>query len=1049
MKKSFADCGNCTLCDSTGKVCETNSQKDISNIDELYVCDTIVWDLVKKHAESKKIKYLITAPILCSISGKDNLDLNVIYDICKDNALKIIEKCQPKKLITIGPLAKNFSSICKINEHFNEVTDMIKIPKKNNIEEDMLSDFAMLKDVPESPTKSEVPKDKELELVGNDNIYMFTIPEKYYNGDYRLIDVQHVHSQSRVIYIFRDKDNKKEYYETPMKQNNFYWYESFSADNKNIEPYRDLKLTIGNHKDRCITPLGYGGDVNLTTLHSVDYFLQNKAEAPFIKNVVYFDIEVYTYKNKIFPDPTTTMYPVNAFSFRTDNSDHTSMYLLKLPKDIDPRIDEIMASKKYDNVTLFTDEYTMIRAFLAKIRDLDPDFLCGWNTNSFDWPYLVGRMKKLNIEMKDLSPFGNVYADTRGRVIITGFVALDQLELFKNDTTRPNQPSYKLDSIAELITGKRKVQHEGNLDQLYNNDIDKYIQYSINDTDLLKDIEDRVQHIALQDELRQITTTSHSGANSTLGQAEGLFMTSMKKKGLIARNKPQNIEKEDLPGAYVFDARGGLYEGLLCDFDFTSLYPSIINSWNIGPDTFIAKISENDAFSLIYHNDQVKQVNVTLDPIHKGNDKIMTKEEFDSFIKENHATINIAGTIFCGHDKYLSIFKTVITMLFDGRKIYKAKMLHAKESGDKKSVTSFNGKQMAYKILANSLYGALANEHFKFYNNDLAKSITLTGQELLKFSTVHCDDFLVKRGIVSEFKVNNNFMDKCKSLQDVLYGDTDSMFVYLTDYLKDKKIEVKKSPEVLSEIQKIQDYVNKVALSEFLKLHNIPKENSMIFLKNEYLFNKYYTLNGKKHYAAKVIAQEGKDINETEIKGLEIKRSEIPKKSQEVLKEILNVILDINIKKENIKPTVDKIAEKAKKEMIELVEKRDNSVVRMVSYSKSLKDYKAMPRHIKAMMIWNELVNEDFRMGSRGKLWDLRAIDLTKAPENIKANFHNKLVKKFKLDDIDCICLPEEVDKLPEYCVPDVKKIVSYACDDRIANMTEPLWKESEQTLLW
>jgi hypothetical protein len=132
-----------------------------------------------------------------------------------------------------------------------------------------------------------------------------------------------------------------------------------------------------------------------------------------------------------------------------------------------------------------------------------------------------------------------------------------------------------------------------------------------------------------------------------------------------------------------------------------------------------------------------------------------------------------------------------------------------------------------------------------------------------------------------------------------------------------------------------------------------------------------------------------------------------------------------------------------------LVEKRDNSVVRTVAYSKSLKDYKAMPRHIKAMLIWNELVNEDFRMGSKGKLWDLRAIDINKAPEHIKANFHNKLLKKYQLADVDCVCLPEEVNVLPDYFIPDIKKIVSYACDDRIANLVEPLWQESQQILLF
>ena len=1050
MKKSFADCSKCTLCDSTGKICETNTPNNLIDIDELYIADISDWSIIKTNIENKnsKLKYLITAPVLCS-STKENINIKIVVDICKDNALKIIEKCKPKKLIIVGELSKRFSDQVSNSKYYEKIDDLLK---DSNLEiDEMSNDLLGLKnEITDKPIQKVIENlEVEKKIESKNNMYMFTIPEKYYTDNYRLVDIQNIAHQSRIIYIFRDKNNVKEYYEVPLKQDDFYWYESPSNENKIIEEYQNLQLKIGNYKERCITLKGYGGDNNLTTLHSVDYFLQSKGEAAIInKNIVYFDIEVFSGKNRIFPDPAVSQFPINAISFRTDNeSDHTQIYLLKL-KDIDPRIDEIVKSGKYSMMNLFTDEYSMILAFLAKLNEINPDFIAGWNSSSFDIPYLVGRMKKLNIPMKSFSPFGNAYADIRGRVICTGFVALDQLDLFKNDTTRPQQPSYKLDSIAETVIGEKKVQYEGNLNQLYSTDIDTFIRYSLTDTDLLKKIEDRVQHIALQDELRTITTTSHSGANSTLGQAEGLFLTSMKKKGLIARNKVHTAEKEDLPGAYVFDARGGLYEGILCDFDFTSLYPSIINTFNIGPDTYIGKISENDAFNLIYNKQNIKEVEIIKDPIHNSSSIKISSNDLNKFIEENQATINISGCIFCGHNKHLSIFNTVISMLFNGRKIYKAKMFEAKQAKDKKLQTSYNGKQMAFKILSNALYGALANEHFKFYNNDLAKSVTLTGQELLKYSTVHIDEYLVKRGKIDEFKVNVNFMNKVTSLTDVIYGDTDSAFLYLTDYLRDKKIEIKKSPEVLKEIENIQTFINEKALSEFLKLHNISKNNSMIHLKNEYIFSKYYTLNGKKHYAAKIISQEGRDVSDIEIKGIEIRRSEIPERSRKMLKEILDIILS-DIKKEDIKKQVDKLVETTRKEMFKLIDERNNSIVRTISYSKPLSEYKSMPQHLKAMLIWNDLMSEDFRVGSKGSLWNIKAIDITKAPESIQSNFHNILLKKYKLSEIDAIAVPEDVDQLPKWFIPDEKKIIEYCCNDRVNNLTEPLWKESNQMLLW
>jgi len=1058
MLKSFAECSKCPLQKCEGKVCKTNCIKNIADVEIFYLVDDVKWwDDIQYHAEGHNQKYLITSPVLCkSNETLSHNEFEDVMDICKINANTIIKKCEPRTVIAVGIYscavnAKPGTEII-VYRDFEEFTEMMI--ETDDMMDQLGEDFDILnEDIPNKPVYVDQSDRTDIKWGSKDEPYMFTIPDKYYTDEYRLIDVQMIASQCRVIYIFRNKDNKKIFYEVPGKQNDFYWYESPSTENRNIESMDRLELKIDNYKNRLTDARGYGGDVNLASQHSVDYWRQNKGEAPVIsKNALHFDIEVYTYKDKIFPDPTSALYPINAVSFRmNDNTDTEHVYLLKIDKHIDPKIDALVASKKYPNLTVFTSEYTMLTAFISKIRSMDPDFICGWNSNSFDIPYIVGRMKKLNIPMTALSPFGNIYADIRGKVILTGFVPICQLQLYK-ELTYITLPSYKLDAVAKKEKVGRKVSYTGNLDGLYNNNIDVFVEYSLTDTVLLKGIEDATQHITIQDELRQITTNSHAGASSTLGQAEGLFMTSMKNDGLIARNNQHDAVKEKFPGAYVFDARGGLYEGLLCDFDFTSLYPSIINTWNIGPDTFLMKLkNEDDMFNLIYDRSKLKdkQIEVTRDPIHNKISKKMTLKELEVFIDENEANLNITGSIFSGHDKHVSIFFTVIDFLFKSRKIYKKKMLEAKEAGDMVMASIYNGKQMAYKILANSLYGAMGNEHFRFYNIDIAKSITLAGQELLKYCAVHCDEYLVKRGDIPKFKMNIDFLDKVKSLTDVLYGDTDSIFVYLTNYLKDKGIVVKNSKEVQDEIQKIQNFVNEDSLNPFLALHNLKKVHSMIFLKNEFLFSKYYTLNGKKHYAAKVISQEGKDISFTEIKGLEMKRSEIPSRSQKFLTTVLDIILQDDIKKSDIKIQVDKLVDITREEMMELVEERDNSIVRVVSYSKPLNQYKKLPQHIKAMLMWNCIMGEDFRYGAKGKLWNIQGIDLNKAPESVKVNFNEKFLKNYCHKDLNCICVPEDVDKLPEWFIPDMKKLISYCCDDRVGNLTEPLWKESESILLF
>jgi DNA polymerase elongation subunit (family B) len=1056
MRKSFADCSKCKLFECDGKVCETNCPKNISEVKVLYLVDKVEWlEDIKHYAENQNQKYLITFPVLCqSEEPLSTTEYEEIMGLCKINANTIISKCNPEQVIAIGIYSCHVKvkPETKIDVYQDFEAFVESIGSNDKIENDLIEDLNLFNETIPITTKAE-KSELDVEVWGSTKApYTFKIPEKYYTDEYKLVDVQTIMNQSRVIYIFRDKNNKKEYYEVPIKEDDFYWYESLSADNKIIESLDNLELKIGNYKNRCIDITGYGGDMDLATVHSVDYFLNNIEEASVNnKNILHFDIEVYTYKDRIFPDPSESKYPINAISFRLNENDVEHIYLLKIDNHIDPKIDDIVKSGKYPTLTLFTSEYTMICAFLEYIRKTDPDFICGWNSSYFDFPYIIGRMRKLNIPMKNLSPFGNVYAGNNGKVIITGYVPLDQLTLYK-DQNQTKLPSYSLDAVAKEENVGEKTPYDGNLNTLYNDNIDKFIEYSLNDTFLIKGIEDKTQHISIQDELRRISTNSHSGASTTLGQAEGLLASSMKKQGLIARNKNEYSMKEKYPGAYVFDVKGGLYEGLLCDFDFTSLYPSIINTWNLGPDTFIAfVVNEDDMFNLIYHRELLKdkKIEIIKDPIYNTKTEKVTLDELDRFIKSKNANLNISGAIFAGRDVDQSILYTVIDFLFKNRKTYKKKMLEAKESKDSLNENIYNGKQLAYKILANSIYGALGNEYFRFYNINLAKSITLPGQELLKYCTVHCDHFMHAGGQIDSFVMDKKFMDKVKSLTYVVYGDTDSMFVYLTDYLKNKGIDYKDRSKSQDEINKIQSFINDVAIGEFLKVHNIERKDSIIYLKNEFLFSKYYTLNVKKHYATKVISQEGKDINYIDVKGLEIKRSDYPSRSQELLSDILDVILEDDIKKSDIKLKVDQIVSDAKKEMLELIRKRDNSVVRAVSFSKPLSEYKNRPQHIKAMLIWNTLMYEDFRFGTKGKLWNLTGIDLNKAPSMVKDNYHNKFLKKFNVKDLDCICLPEDVRSLPEWFIPDVKKIMSYACDERVNNLTEPLWKESEDILLF
>jgi len=1049
--KSFANCASCSRSRNKQFVCVTNSKKNLSLVDTLIVTsDPEEQEKIKEFSYKKYKKVLITSVVLCK-KGEVKDEINEVINQCSNNFYKIVQMLSPKLIIFIGKLTNKFKLKCEHNwEYYQNIGEYMNIKEDklsvkdamgdifnnkeeslNSMEDTLVNELAVLQNDPViSEELSEPP------VVPSDGIYKYKIPDKYYTSDYKLIDVQYMSYLNKIIYVFRDKNNKKEFYEPDMKMNNYYWYES-SGTKKVVEHINNLRLVVDNYKNRKLESNCYGSDVRPDVKHAVDYYLQSKGEPELEKsNILFFDIEIYAYKNKEFPTPDKAKYPINAISFKYNGELH--VYLLSLKGEIDERINGLMKDKQFvskNHLTLFTSEIGLLKAFFSFIRIHTPDIMTGWNLLGFDIPYIITRMKKLGIPADKLSPYSNIYADSKyARCIITGFVLLDQLKLYK-DLTYTTESSYKLDNIARKVLKKEKVKYDGDLSSLYNDDIKTFIEYSANDTDLICELEENLGHIALINEIKRSSTTTAHATNSTIGQAEGLFLTSLKSKGLISKNYNSVKTDEKLPGGYVYNANGGLKTGLLCDFDFTSLYPSIINSWNIGPNTYYAKIDPTVMFNYLYKKEKLKDTKfkITIDPVLKNTEKIITLDQFEELIKKYNLILNISGCIFIPHESIESVYYPVIKSLFDNRKVYKSLMFDYKEKGNEKYTRIYDGKQMAMKILANSLYGVLGNEHFRFYNIDLARSITLTGQELIKYTGVHCNRFIEgKHGIDSDFVTTVE-----NPMSYVVYGDTDSIFVDMTNMLKSKKIQIGLNDDVNKEVLTIQNYLNNELLKDYAITHNVPLNTSMLQLKNEFLFSHYYSLNAKKKYATKVISQEGRALSFIDIKGLEMKRADIPAYSKDLLNKILNMIFDENCTVSSIRDYVDN----EKRRLADRVSKGDLSLSKMVNFSKQLKDYKNMPQHIKGMLMWNKLINEDFRYGSKGTLVLIKAFDVSKAPKHISNNYYSSFLKEYKPSELKCIVLPEEIEQLPEYFIPNTAEILRFAITDRSDLMLEPLIK--------
>ncbi|MEM4260772.1 MAG: DNA polymerase domain-containing protein [Candidatus Woesearchaeota archaeon] len=1042
-------------------------------------------------------KYAITNSVLCATINKDNTTGNATYedvDLCRGNFEKLIELCNPELIVIFGNIASyafglgktgimsrsyqyhtwnnrtiyafphpsylarqqgNIEESKKFESGFKEIKRYLDL-KLNRIES---NGFCKNTEEEINGLNTEINTDFNAEKRGSENFvsnnkinltnseygYVYKIDKKFYSKDYRLEDVFYQKNFDRVVYVFRDKNNKKIFYEYPKVYDNYYYYQSHSNNSSIIEKRDNLELVLCNYQERKNNSSCYESDVDIAVKHSIDYYLQSQGECEKIKqNILFLDIEVYTFNDKVFPSAEKADYPISLISFAVDDGP-IETYLYRIESKIDKNIDTFLKENQDIKITVFTNEKTMLESFVKRLHQLEPTIITAWNV-SFDIGYIYNRMGKLGLNRRSISVFDDCYIDPKNHMcLISGYIVLDMMTIYKN-FIQNKEESYSLEAVSQKVLKKGKHSFSCSMWELYEKYIGEYIIYNRMDVELIVELNSTLKHIELLDEIRTISFSTWKGSSTTIGQSDGLVLSNLKKKGLCARNRKEIKEKKVIKGAWVKDAIGGKYTWFV-DWDFTSLYPNIIRTWNLGPNTYFAKIDEDIAFRLIYDSENIdleSEIDYISDPINKPLKEKKKIKEVIQIIKDSKATINISGCLFKSHDSEKSIFFEIFDYLLETRSLYKKQMFTCKNAKEEKVL---DNKQWALKILANSLYGVLLNEYFRFYNPDLGYSITATGQESVKYSGYHLNKYLE----TGEYNTDKNFQTEIdKKLKYLHYADTDSLFIKIGEYIRDieKKDEISTN-KILEYVKKISPVLNKNILDEFVKKHNIDTKNSYLVLKQEIIADKVYWLNVKKRYALHIINREGHDVDKIDIKGIETQRSDFSQLTKELLKNILNMILledEIDI---------DKIFSyvEERKEMIKILcKERDKRIGKSVSFSKDLVDYKTVSRGVRGMLFWNSLVYPVFVPGTKGIEIPILGIDIDKAPEEVRNNYYSKPYidigsKKIPISDLDSIVIPESEEKIPDYIIPNVKEIIKFSVDDRVDLLLEPLIKKSSVIL--
>jgi uracil-DNA glycosylase family 4 len=1061
---------SCELFSANSCVLETNC-KDFQNVDIVFVAENPGQDEVEKEVpligragqtfrkyfkkyHLDNINYLLTNVVLCQTLTKDGKTGNPSKEVikrCKVNCFDIIEKCNPKLIVLMGSSAGvafgvfDGSGITSIRGSLFKWKgiDILLTLHPSYINRNREEEPKFENDIRKAAEMMGV-KFSENKAVDNDSgkkgIFYYKIPDKYYTSDYRLIDVQYLNKSNEVVYIFRDKDNNKIYH----KENDTYvCYQTLRGSSSPLileyDKLTQVKLPY-RQKTTLDSKITYEGDIKITVKHCQDYYLKKTVDDTHIKlNPLFLDIETYS-KTREYSTAEEAKNEIAMIGFWYDGSHKT--YVVD-PKflNIETPVEKIDLAKN-EEVLVFKNEKEMINACLLSIRKIDPDIITGWFADEFDLPYIVNRCKNLGINVSIISKFSEVEIDYhRHSVNIAGIVVTDLLYLYKMFTAAQGQKeSYKLDFIANLELKVGKYGDSFNFSEMFRNNPSEAIKYNMQDVRLLPMLNDKMKHIDLQNKLRETCKTNFAGAKGAMGQLDSLIVSYLKEKGFSSKNAFIEGKDSKFEGAYVKPPVTGVHDYIV-DFDFTSLYPSLILTYNIGVNTYVMKFDDYTlGYDLAYNKDNLpNEMKVIIDPLNTKKECMVTKEQLLKRIKDDNLICTINGCFFKNHEKELSFYSQILEMRLASRKEYKKKMFDAKVAGNKNEEQLYKIRQETEKIISNSLYGVLGNNAFRFYNIDCARSITLSGQEALKTNIVESNayvDYLKTGKLIRPEIINKHDMYSEEFNPETKYiitGDTDSVFVVVDSLLNKDKPEDEIVKDVLKYCIEIQTYLNTEIVRSIVSRHsNFPKYNRLE-LKNELVIKRGLFL-AKKRYVNYIIFNENQKVDEIKGMGIETKRSDFPSMSKIKLQELIDLILKSKVVRF---PILLKFVKGVESDFIKIIKERKKEISRPVSFGKKLTDYKVQPQGVRGMIAWNTLEFNTFTVGSRGYLFKISGIDLEKAPKEVVDKYNKEFLSSGK--KLDVITLPDDIEELPDYYFINEKDMLKFAWIDRYNLMLEPL----------
>ena len=584
----------------------------------------------------------------------------------------------------------------------------------------------------------------------------------------------------------------------------------------------------------------------------------------------------------------------------------------------------------------FNNEFDLLNDFISWWMKNTPDIVTGWNIQMFDIPYLAKRLYRVlgDKVARRLSPWGlcspkELYIKGRRHIVydIGGITQLDYLDLYKK-FTYTNRESYRLDYIAQVELGQKKLDHSEHdtFKDFYTNGWQKFVEYNIIDVELVDRLEDKMKLIELALTMAYDAKVNYNDVFYQVRMWDNIIYNYLKKRNIVIPPKISEQKDEKYAGAYVKEPKPGKYDWVV-SFDLNSLYPHLIMQYNISPETL-----RDERHPTVSVKD-ILEKNLTFE-MHKDNavcaNGAMYRKDKRGFLPE------------------------LMEKMYNERVIFKKRMLEAKQEYEKnptdnlvKEIARCNNIQMAKKISLNSAYGAIGNQYFRYYQLANAEAITLSGQVSIRWIENKMNDFLNKilkterEDYVIASDTDSIYLN-LGPLVDVIYKDKEKdseSIVSFIDTICEKTLE----PFIDQSYRELAEYVNAYDQKMFMKRENIADRGIWT---------------AKKRYILNVWNSEGVQYHEPKLKmmGIEAVKSSTPAPCREMIKDALKLMMN------GTEDDVIKFIENSRKEFRKLPPEEiafPRSVSDVTKYKSSNMIYmKGTPIHVRGALLFNHYIKK-------------------------------------------------------------------------------------------